>query len=259
MPNDPYDLAAAPTSAAAYRRRAGGGRALTVSTAALTDHVCDRWHRRLAPQESISRGGGTAHLGCGARQPTQFCIVPADSARRSSTGPQKRPLRSADYRWRPGPPRTCWLRSDPAPRARRCHGGAHVAACSAAQRTRSVGRSTRSKASLTGWPRPCSPSGANTAMTARRSWSRPWACTTRFDASARTELRPRPHGRDQRTTKAQASHRYLHRFSSVSKRVAARSVATPQRACFRLFARLASRTFGQAPHARVQHCLWSGW
>jgi hypothetical protein len=43
---------------------------------------------------------------------------------------------------------------------------------------------TRSKASLTGWPRRCSLNIGNTRMTAQRSWRRPWACTTRFDASA---------------------------------------------------------------------------
>ena len=50
VPNDPYDLATAPTSAAANRSRARGSPALAVSTAALADHVCDRWHRRLAPR-----------------------------------------------------------------------------------------------------------------------------------------------------------------------------------------------------------------
>ena len=46
MPNDPYDLPNASALTAIYGRPAGGGQALGVSTAALADHVCDRWHRR---------------------------------------------------------------------------------------------------------------------------------------------------------------------------------------------------------------------
>ena len=83
MPNDPYHLAKAPAPTATCRSPPGGGRALAVSTAAVTDHVCNRWHRRPASRDSISRledaepdGGPTTH---------GICIVPGES--RSSQRP----------------------------------------------------------------------------------------------------------------------------------------------------------------------------
>jgi hypothetical protein len=48
MPNDPYDLANTPAPTASCRRPAGKGQALAVSAAAVTDHVCDSWHREPA-------------------------------------------------------------------------------------------------------------------------------------------------------------------------------------------------------------------
>jgi hypothetical protein len=68
MPNDPYDLANAPAPTARSRRPFGGGRALAVRAAVLTDHVCDRWHGRAASQASISRWE-EAHAGCGRENP----------------------------------------------------------------------------------------------------------------------------------------------------------------------------------------------
>jgi hypothetical protein len=57
MPNDPYDLAHAPAPTASCRRPTGRGEAVAVSAAALTDHVCDRWHGRAASRASSSRLG----------------------------------------------------------------------------------------------------------------------------------------------------------------------------------------------------------
>ena len=63
MPNDPYDLAHAPTPTASCRRPIRGGRALAVSAAALTDHVRDRWHwtARL-PEVGFPFGGSARRL-----------------------------------------------------------------------------------------------------------------------------------------------------------------------------------------------------
>ena len=44
MPSDPDDLASTPARTVSCRRRIARGQALAVSAAALTDHVCDRWH-----------------------------------------------------------------------------------------------------------------------------------------------------------------------------------------------------------------------
>jgi hypothetical protein len=46
MPNNPYDLPNASALTAIGRGPAGGRQAFGVSTAALTDHVRDSWHRR---------------------------------------------------------------------------------------------------------------------------------------------------------------------------------------------------------------------
>jgi hypothetical protein len=66
MPNDPYDLAHAPTPTASCRRPIRGGRALAVSAAALTDHVRDRWHwtARL-PEVGFPFGGSARRLRIG--------------------------------------------------------------------------------------------------------------------------------------------------------------------------------------------------
>ena len=69
MPNDPYDLASTPAPTGGCRRPMTGGQALAVSAAAVTDHVCDRWHGWAASQASVtpaerahSRLGASAHV-----------------------------------------------------------------------------------------------------------------------------------------------------------------------------------------------------
>jgi hypothetical protein len=59
MPNDPHDLANTPAPTASCRRPAWEGRALAVSAAAVTDHVCDSWHRESTPNPDF-RGRGAA-------------------------------------------------------------------------------------------------------------------------------------------------------------------------------------------------------
>ena len=80
VPNDPYDLATAPTSAAGNRSRARGSPALTVSTAALADHVCDRWHRRLAPRRRFP--GWRKRNPAGSPTTDAIWIFPAEVDRR---------------------------------------------------------------------------------------------------------------------------------------------------------------------------------
>lgn len=74
MPNDPYDLANAPARTASRRRPVGGGRALAVSAAAVTDHVCDSGHELTASQASLS-GLEEAHSGW-CKKSHGICLVP---------------------------------------------------------------------------------------------------------------------------------------------------------------------------------------
>jgi hypothetical protein len=55
MPSDPNDLASTAAPTAGCRGPIASDRALAVSAAAVTDHVCDRWHGRSAFQTSVSR------------------------------------------------------------------------------------------------------------------------------------------------------------------------------------------------------------
>ena len=64
LPHDPYDLPNAPTTTASCGRPVGEGRALAVSAAALTDHVCDSRHRWAASKAITFPGSGSA-LGLG--------------------------------------------------------------------------------------------------------------------------------------------------------------------------------------------------
>jgi hypothetical protein len=59
MPNNPDHLANPPASTASCRRPAWEGRALAVSAATVTDHVCDSWHREPTPNPDF-RGTGAA-------------------------------------------------------------------------------------------------------------------------------------------------------------------------------------------------------
>jgi hypothetical protein len=67
LPHDPYDLPNAPTTTASCGRPVGEGRALAVSAAALTDHVCDSRHRWAASKAITFPGSGSA-LGLGAQR-----------------------------------------------------------------------------------------------------------------------------------------------------------------------------------------------
>ena len=96
MPNDPYHLANAPASTATRRRPPGGGRALAVSTAAVTDHVCNRWHRRPASRESISRLE-EAQSGLGADDPRNLrrsLRASSPTGRRSPVSCATQPVRT---------------------------------------------------------------------------------------------------------------------------------------------------------------------
>jgi hypothetical protein len=73
MPNDPYDLANTPAPTASCRRSAWEGGALAVSAAAVTDHVCDSWHRE--PASSPDSRDARATLRRAAGNPRDFRLT----------------------------------------------------------------------------------------------------------------------------------------------------------------------------------------